>query len=163
MRQAFCAILTVFLVSFSPAALADPKPSSEAKAATPASQPAAAPTPSEPQTTAEAVASAKLGLEYVKARNWLGASSIAIWLAIFALKLTKVFERIGKRWLYIILPVLGIAAMLLSALAGGVSWEAAWMVLGSAPVAALASDFVKRGVLAQEPTTPINAPTKPGV
>lgn len=111
--------------------------------------------PGEIATSAEAVDRVQTGISFVKARNWWGLSSIVIWVLMFILKLTKLFDKIGKRWAYIIVPVLGVTAMLLSAFVGGVSWNTAWLVLTSAPVAALANDFFKRGLLGQEPTTTI--------
>ena len=114
--------------------------------------------PGEPQTPAAALESARQGLEFAKAKNWWGLSSIIILVLVWVLKLTKVFEKIGRRWLYILVPGLGVIAMLLAALAGGVSWGAAWLVLTSAPCAALLSDLVKRGILGQEPTNPIRIP-----
>jgi len=123
-----------------------------ALSATSASQPVLS---GEPQTPAEALESAKKGVEYAKARNWFGMSSIAILVLVFILKWAGLFKKIGKRWIYIIVPALGVAAMLLSAFAGGVSWGTAWLVLTSAPCAALFSDLVKRGVLGQEPETPM--------
>lgn len=134
-----------------------------AAATTPAaSQPAVATpqVPGEPQTAAQAVESAKQGIEYAKAKNWWGVSSIVIFLLMFALNATKLFDKIGKRWAYIILPVLGVAAMLLAKFAGDLSWGAAIAVLTSAPCMGLAWDFVKRGLLAQEATTPMK-PTPP--
>jgi len=168
-------ILFVMILLASPAMAqetkADPKAKVEVKAeatakpavtpsVTPASQPAtvAMPViPGEPLTPAEAVDAAKKGIEFAKARNWLGLSSIAILILVFLLKLTKVFEKIGRRWLYIIVPGLGVVAMLLAGFVGGVSWNAAWLVLTSAPCAALFSDLIKRGILGQEPVNTIKA------
>jgi hypothetical protein len=138
------------------AAPAPAAPAPVAKAVA-ASQPVIA----EPKTASEAVDTAKQGFDFAKARNWFGLSACAIFILMFVLNAIKVFDKIGKRWAYIILPVLGVAAMLLSRFAGGLSWEAAIAVLTSAPVTGLLWDFVKRGILAQEPTTPMKPePTK---
>lgn len=118
---------------------------------TAASQPVIA----EPKTVSEAVDTAKQGYEFVKTRNWFGLSACAIFIIMFILNAIKLFDKIGKRFAYIILPVLGVAAMLLSKFAGGLSWEAAVTVLTSAPCTGLLWDFFKRGILAQEPTTPM--------
>jgi len=117
-------------------------------AALPAVIPAPLPVvPGEPATAGEALEAGKKAMDMVKAKNWLGFSALAILVLVWILK-TVIGKFIdSKRWLYITVPLLGVAAMLLSAFAGGVSWENAWLVLSSAPVAALASDFVKRGIL----------------
>jgi len=127
-----------------------------------ASQPAVATpqVPGELQTAAQAVEAAKQGIEFAKAKNWWGLSSIVIFILMFILNAVKLFDKIGKRWAYIILPVLGVAAMLLAKFAGNLSWGAAITVLTSAPCMGLAWDFVKRGILAQEATTPMK-PTPP--
>jgi hypothetical protein len=137
------------------------KPAATAPAASqPATVVATPQVPGEPQTAAQAVESAKQGIEYAKAKNWWGLSSIVIFLIMFGLNATKLFDKIGKRWAYIILPVLGVAAMLLAKFAGDLSWGAAIAVLTSAPCMGLAWDFVKRGILAQEVTTTMK-PTPP--
>lgn len=121
---------------------------------------APAPTPGtfEPTNTNEAVATALAAIEFLKSKQWFGFSAAAIWLIIFILKLTKLFEKIGKRWLYIIVPVLSIAAMLLAKFVGGVSWGNAWLVLGSGAIAGLLNDFIKRGILGKELETPMVVP-----
>lgn len=120
-------------------------------AVTAASQPVVA----EPKTVSEAVDTAKQGFEFAKTRNWFGLSAACIFIVMFVLNAVKLFDKIGKRWAYIILPILGIAAMLLARFAGGLSWEAAVTVLTSAPCTGLLWDFFKRGILGQEPTTPM--------
>jgi len=121
-------------------------------AALPATLPAVAPAPlpvvpGEPATAGDALEAGKKAVDFAKAKNWLGFSALAILVLVWILKSVVGKFIDSKRWLYITVPLLGVAAMLLSAFAGGVSWENAWLVLSSAPVAALASDFVKRGIL----------------
>jgi hypothetical protein len=93
--------------------------------------------------------------DFREAKSWWLRSGIIIFLVTFILKLMGVFRRIGKRWIYIWVPLAGIASALCSAFVGGLSWDAAWIVLTSAPTAALLNDLVKRGILAEEPETPL--------
>jgi hypothetical protein len=120
-------------------------------------QPIAASQPviAEPKTASEAVDTAKQGFEFAKVRNWFGLSACVIFILMFVLNAVKVWEKVGKRFAYLLMPVLGVGAMLLSRFAGGLSWEAAVTVLTSAPCTGLLWDFVKRGILAQEATTPM--------
>jgi hypothetical protein len=74
---------------------------------------------------------------------------------MFCLKSFGLFKKIGKRWSYLLVPLLSVAAMLLSKFAGGLSWETAFLTLTSGPVAALLNDFIKRGVLGKEHTTKV--------
>lgn len=140
-------------------------PAPAAKAAPAAAAPATAPAvakaalavtnapASAPTTATEAIDTAKQGFDFAKARNWFGMSACIIFLVMFGLNALKVFDKIGKRWAYIILPVLGVAAALCTRFIGGASWEGAISVFTSAPVTGLLWDFVKRGILAKEPTT----------
>jgi hypothetical protein len=111
--------------------------------------------PSEPTTPEEALSAAKQGFEFAKAKNWLGLSAICIFLIMFGLKTLKVFEKIGKRWAYILSPALSLVAMLLANLSGNVSWNTVWIVLASGPAGAVLNDLWKRGILGQEPSTPM--------
>lgn len=118
--------------------------------------------PTEPTTMQEATDAVKQGLAFVTARNWLGLAAVLIFIIMFALRSIKfggqnIFEKFGKRWAYIIVPLLSIAAMVLANLAGGVSWSAVWIVLASGPAGAMLNDLVKRGILGQEVTTPMVA------
>ena len=90
-----------------------------------------------------------------EAKDWWTRSGILIFLFTVLLKLMGVFRRIGKRWIYILVPLMGIASALCSNFVGGISWDAAWIVLTAAPTAALLNDLVKRGILGEEPETPI--------
>lgn len=146
-------------VTVAPVKPATPAPAAAApvptapKAAAPASQPVV---PTAPPTTAgEAIEQVQTGIAFVKARNWWGVSAIAIFLIMFGLKFTTLYDKMGKRAAYIISAVLSVAAMLLARFAGGVSWEAAWVVLTSGPAMGALSDLVKRGILGREPETPI--------
>lgn len=137
-----------------PAAVA-PAPAAPKAAAAPASQPVV---PTAPPTTAgEAIEQVQTGVAFVKARNWFGMSAVIIFLIMFGLKFTDLYNKMGKRWSYVISAALSVTAMLLAKFAGGVSWEAAWVVLTSGPAMGALSDLVKRGILAKEPETPIKA------
>ncbi len=85
-----------------------------------------------------------------KAKNWWLMSAGIIWLIMFILKLAKLFKKMGRRWAYITVALMSMAAMLLAKFGGGVSWEAAIAVLTSGPFMAFANDLVKRGILGKE-------------
>lgn len=161
MRALFLAVplLLVSAVCYGqPAATGTSAPDTKTAVATPA--PAPTPVvvpvvPGEPTTPEQAFELAKQAVEAGKAKNWFGLSAAAIFILMFLLKLTKLYDKVGKRWAYIILPALGVAAMLLTRFAGGLSWNAAWVVLTSAPAVGLLSDIVKRGIMGKEPTTPM--------
>jgi hypothetical protein len=108
-----------------------------------------------PDSPEEAMQMAQKGVEYVKAKNWWGLSAIAIFIAMFVMKAAGLFKKIGKRWAYIVVPSLSLIAMVLAKFAGGLSWAAAAAVLTSGPAMAVLNDFVKRGVMGKEPTTPV--------
>jgi hypothetical protein len=106
-----------------------------------------------PKDASEAIDKGKEIIAFAQAKNWWGMSAAIIWLLMFIMKISGLFKKIGKRWAYIIVPSLSIAAMLLSKFAGDLSWSAAIYVLTSGPSAALLNDFVKRGLLNKEPET----------
>jgi hypothetical protein len=118
------------------------------------------PAKNEPATTKEAIDDASKLFNYAKAKNWFGFSSLAILIVMFALRNFGLWKKIGKRWAYVAIPLFSISAALLAKFEGGVSWDAVWVVLSSGPCAAILSDFVRRGILGIEPTTPMN-PSKP--
>lgn len=109
-----------------------------------------------PKTVDEALDKGKEGIEFAKVKNWFGMSSAIIFIMMFLMKMFGLFKKVGKRWAYIIVPVLSMAAMLCAKFAGGLSWEAAYIVMTSGPFVALLNDFVKRGVLGKEHATPVN-------
>ena len=113
-----------------------------------------------PQDLGGAVDLAKDAFQAGAAKNWWLMSASIIWLLMFGLKMGGLFDKIGRRWAYILVPVLSLAAMLLSKFAGDLSWAAAAAVLTSGPSAALMNDFVKRGILAKEPDNTIKKPAK---
>lgn len=152
---------TLPVVKVQPAVTSAPAATKVVQAITATSQPASQPVIAEPKTAVEAIDTAKQGVEFAKTRNWFGLSACAIFIIMFILNAVKLFDKIGKRWAYIILPVLGVAAMLLSRFAGGLSWEAAIAVLTSAPCTGLLWDFVKRGILAKEAETPMKPTAEP--
>ena len=162
MKTKSAVVLLSFLL-YSHYAFADAKPANpDAKlvkdAGAPDIQPVKVDLPKEaPKDAKEAVKMGQEAISMTKAGNWFGFSSLAIWILMFLLKVFGLFQKIGKRWAYIIVPVLSVAAMLLAKFAGDLSWTAALAVLTSGPVAALANDFVKRGVLGKEPKTPVKS------
>lgn len=146
----------------SPVFASNPEPPAKAamvEVKAPASQPASQPViefpDGVPQNLDEALEAAKQGVEFAKAKNWWGLSALAIFIAMFLMKTLGLFRKIGKRWSYVTVGGLSIAAMLLTKFAGGVSWGAAVAVLTSGPVMALLNDIVKRGVLGKEHKTPV--------
>ncbi len=141
-----------------PATPAAPKVVITPKSATPASDIVV---PGEPANAEEALAAVKKAAEYARVRNWFGLSSICILILIWVLKAAGLFARIGKRWIYIILPVFGVASMLLAKFVDSISWENAWIVFTSAPAMGLLSDFVKRGILGKEYETPMKVAKDP--
>lgn len=123
--------------------------------ATPASQPVVLLPPAVPVTVEEAIVAGQEVIEAGKVRNWWGMSAGIIWLLMFLMKTFGLFVKIGKRWAYVIVPALSIGAMVLSKLAGDLSWLGAIGVLTSGPTVALLNDLIKRGILGKEPTTPV--------
>jgi len=109
-----------------------------------------------PADASKAIDLAKDTFNAGKAKNWWLMSAGIIWLLMFGMKIAKLFKKMGKRWAYLTVGIMSMAAMLAAKFGGGVSWEAAIAVLTSGPFMAFANDFVKRGILGKEPTTPIN-------
>jgi hypothetical protein len=128
-----------------------------AKAA-PASQPAGdVPTdPKVPKDAGEALDTGKGVVADAKAKQWFAMSAGIIWLLMFLFKTGRkkldFMKGIPKRVLWIVLPLLSVAAMLLAKFQGDLSWSAAVGVLTSGPAVAFLNDFVKRGLLNKEPT-----------
>jgi hypothetical protein len=111
--------------------------------------------PGPPATTEDAVALAKDTFSAGKAKNWWLVSAGVIWLVMFGLKLAGLFKKMGKRWAYIVVGVLSMAAMLTAKFGAGASWERAIAVMTSGPFVAFANDFFKRGILGKEPATSV--------
>lgn len=131
-----------------------------AKAA-PASQPVEPKMPAEvPKDAGEAMDAAKQVLEHGRAKQWFAMSAGAIWLLMFLFKLGRknlsFLKKVPRRALWIAVPVLSVAAMVLSKLQADLSWGAALAVLFSGPSVAFLNDLVKRGLLGKEPTSPVN-------
>jgi len=103
-----------------------------------------------PKDASGAIDLAKSTFRAGQAKNWWLMSAGIIWLIMFILKLTKIFKKMGRRWAYITVALMSMAAMLLAKFGGGVSWEAAIAVLTSGPFMAFANDLVKRGILGKE-------------
>lgn len=107
-----------------------------------------------PKDTGEAWDKGKGLIELAKAKKWFAFSAAIIFILMFLFKLGRkklgFMQQIPKRVLWIILPLLSIAAMLLSKFQGDLSWTAAMAVLFSGPGAAFLNDFIKRGILNKE-------------
>jgi len=124
-----------------------------------ASQPTEPTDPKEvPKDASAAIDAAKQLVEQAKAKQWFAMSAGAIWLLMFGFKVVrkKWLTNLPKRVLWIAVPVLSIAAMLLSKLQADLSWGAALTVLASGPSVAFLNDLVKRGIMGKEPTTKVN-------
>lgn len=117
------------------------------KVATPVSMPTQV-----PSDASAAIDLAKNTFRAGATKSWWLMSAGIIWLLMFILKLVKLFKKMGKRWAYITVGFLSMAAMLLAKFGGGVSWEAAIAVLTSGPFMAFANDFIKRGILNKTPS-----------
>lgn len=153
MRLAAAATAIAITFVAVPAYAVDAGTKPDAKVEAPTSQPNM---PNEvPENVEEAMQMAQKGIDYLKAKNWWGFSAVAIFILMFILKIAKVFEKIGKRWAYVIVPGLSLIAMLLAKFAGDLSWGAAVAVLTSGPAMAALSDLVKRGILGKEHKTPV--------
>jgi hypothetical protein len=129
----------------------------ESKAA--ASQPTEPTEPKEvPKDVSEAIDAGKQLVEQAKAKQWFAFSAGAIWLLMFGFKVVrkKWFTGMPKRVLWIVVPVLSVAATVLAKLQADLSWGAALTVLASGPSVAFLNDMVKRGIMGKEPTAPVN-------
>lgn len=125
------------------------------KATAPTSQPVKMPA-RVPTDVGGAITLAKDTFKAGKAKNWWLMSAGIIWIIMFLLKLFKLFKKMGKRWAYLTVAGLSMAAMLTAKFGAGVSWEAAVAVLTSGPFMAFGNDFVKRGILGREPSSSVN-------
>lgn len=126
--------------------------------AAPATQPT---DPNVAKDAGEALDQGKQVVADAKAKQWFAMSAGIIWLLMFLFKTARkkleFMQGIPKRVLWIVLPLLSVAAMLLAKFQGDLSWTAAVGVLTSGPAVAFLNDFVKRGLLNKEPS-----PMKPG-
>jgi len=115
--------------------------------------------PEVPTDAASAMSMAKKLIEQAKAKRWLGFSAGAIWLFMFLFKLGRknwsLMQKIPKRVLWIVVPLLSVGAMVLAKLQADLSWGAAWVVITSGPSVAFLNDLIKRGVMGKEPS-PVN-------
>lgn len=113
-------------------------------------------TVSVPVNTSEALDAGKEVVAMAKTKQWFAMSAGIIWLLMFLFKTGRkkldFMAGIPKRVLWIVLPLLSVAAMLLAKFQGDLSWAGAVGVLTSGPSVAFLNDFVKRGVLNKEPT-----------
>lgn len=144
-----------------PAAASASAPETPSAAPEPASQPTVdndpKMPPEVPESGSEAVDAGKQLIELGKAKKWFAMSAGIIWLLLFLLKIGRkkleFLKGMKRKWLYIIVGVLSIAAMVLAKLQEDLSWGAAVGVLFSGPAVAFLNDFIKRGLLGKEPTT----------
>jgi len=113
----------------------------------PASQPV------EPKDAKEAAGTIKDAISAAKAGRWWYFSALVIMVVMFALKLTKLLERMG-RWKYVVVPVLSLAAALLAAFQGGVSIEGAVGVFSAAWATGMLEELVNHGILGKPRATP---------
>lgn len=135
------------------------QPTIAAKTATPAKDAkAAADEPIEPEEVPKDAVSAidagKKVIEDGKAKRWFAMSAGIIWLLMFLFKTARkridVMKKIPKRVLWIIVPLLSVAAMLAAKFQDDLAWGAAMQVLLSGPSVAFLNDFVKRGIVGKE-------------
>lgn len=110
-----------------------------------------------PADTKAAVNLGKQAIEHAKAKQWFAFSAGMIWILMFIFKFFRkripMMQRINKRWLYIIVCLLSVIAMLLTKFQTDLSWGAAITVLFSGPSVAYANDLLKRGILGKEPSS----------
>jgi hypothetical protein len=113
----------------------------------------------EPKTVDEAISTGKQIAELAKTKQWFAMSAGVIWLFMFLFKLGRkkvsFMKKIPKRALWVMVPVLSVAAMVLTKLQTDLSWSAAVTVLSSGPSVAFLNDLLKRGILGKEPS-PVN-------
>ena len=135
-----------------------------AEAKGPAAEPAkelAEPTyPKEvPDTLGGAVTQGSDLVEKAKTKQWFAFSAGIIWLIMFLVKWGRknlaFMQAIPKRALWVILPVLSIAALVLAKFQGDLSWASAIDVGTSGPLMAYLNDFFKRGVMGKEPSSTV--------
>jgi hypothetical protein len=111
-----------------------------------------------PKDASGAIDAAKQLVEQGKAKQWFAMSAGTIWLLMFGFKIVrkKFFPKMAKRVLWFVVPILSVAAMLLSKFQADLSWGAALTVLASGPSVAFLNDLLKRGIMGKEPTTTVN-------
>lgn len=167
LRMLFITVAVIGCVATTQAFAADAGPKkADATVTAPASQPTKATgddpaVPDQvPKDPASALDSGKKLVEQAKAKQWFAFSAGVIWLVMFLIKFGRkrigFMKKIPKRVLWIIVPVLSVAAMVLSKLQADLSWNAAVAVLFSGPAAAFFNDFIKRGLLGKEYSEKVN-------
>ena len=113
--------------------------------------------PNIPKSASDALDKGKEALSLAKEKQWFAFSAGVIWLLMSLFKIARknvwFMKEIPKRFLWIILPLLSISAMLLARFQGDLSWGAAVGVMTSGPAVAFLNDFVKRGLLNKEPSS----------
>ena len=155
MRCAILSLLSILVLSLSLStsalAQADGAPASPAaKTAPTADQPA------EPTDVKEAAGTLKDAVAAARAGKWWHFSALVILLLMFALKF--IGKKVGfwpklGRWRYVIVPVLSLAAALLAAFQGGLSFEAAMGVFGTAYASSSLQELWEHGILGKERAT----------
>jgi len=166
LRTLFITVVVIGCAYVTPALAVDAGLKKDAAVTAPSSQPATAATdepvvPDQvPKDVGEAIDSGKKLVEQAKAKQWFAFSAGVIWFVMFLIKFGRkrldFMKKIPKRALWIIVPVLSVAAMVLSKLQADLSWNAAVAVLFSGPAAAFVNDFIKRGLLGKEYSEKVN-------
>ncbi|MBT8430101.1 MAG: hypothetical protein KJN79_09345 [Gammaproteobacteria bacterium] len=107
--------------------------------------PTSQPSLSEPETAAQAAETGKQAIHAAKSGLWWNFSALVIMLAMFAGKSLGLLKRMG-RWKYVCVPVLSLAASLLAAFQGGVSFEVAVSVLTTGMATAKLQELWEHGI-----------------
>jgi hypothetical protein len=156
---AFLTLSTPAIATAAPDARVETK--APAKTATKAAEPAAkapaktdAPkvdaTPKPPEDVKGAVSQAKDAVAAAKAGNWWYFSALVITVLLFLLKFIGIragfWPKMG-RWRYILSPVLSLAAALLAAFQGGVSFDVALGVFTSSYATSSLQELWEHGIL----------------
>lgn len=106
--------------------------------------------PKAPEDVKEALSTAKKAYAAAKGGNWWYFSALAItvllWLLKWIGKKYGFWPKLG-RWRYVISPVLSLAAALLAAFQGGVSFEIVLGVFSSSYATSSFQELVEHGVL----------------
>jgi hypothetical protein len=109
-----------------------------------------------PDDASAAIDAGKQMVEDAKAKKWFAFSAGGIWILMFLFKAGRkninAMKKIPKRALWIAVPLLSVAAMVLAKLQSDLSWGAAVQVLFSGPSVAFLNDLLKRGIAGKTPS-----------
>lgn len=104
-----------------------------------------------PQDGAGAIATVVAIWKAVKGRAWWFVAAASVFLIMFVVRLFGLFERLGKRWTWILTGVLSFAAATMLAFdANGFSWAAFVTYCTAGPTVAWLRGFVKKAVVIKE-------------